>query len=61
MTKKKKEEKTDANHDDFENFEININKFGEIDSSINKDEINKFLNKFHQDKKIQDSHKSEEE
>ena len=42
-------------------FEININKFGEIDSSIQKEDINKFLNKFHQDKKIQDSNKSEEE
>lgn len=61
MAKDKKDNKSEKISENLEKFEININKFGEIDSSIQKEDINKFLNKFHQDKKMQDSNKSEEE
>lgn len=59
----KKKTKTDLNNEEgnLKKFEININEFGEIDSSVKKEDLNNFLNKFHQDSKIQDSKDSLEE
>jgi putative NADH-flavin reductase len=39
-------------HKDLEGFDIKINSFGEINSSIDIDQINKFLNKHVDDKKL---------
>ena len=46
-------------HDELKGFNININKFGELESSIQVDKLNEFLNENVEDKRIQD--KSEEE
>lgn len=52
MAKKQSKDDAEVRPEDLEKFEISINEFGEVDSSVKKEEINKFLNKFHQDKKI---------
>jgi len=39
-------------HKDLEGFDIRINSFGEITSSIGIDKINQFLNKHVDDKKL---------
>ncbi|MFQ3575151.1 MAG: hypothetical protein SNJ77_01825 [Cytophagales bacterium] len=47
---KKKEEKPKV-HPELEGFDFEINKFGEIRSTLNIDKINEFLNKQNSDKK----------
>jgi hypothetical protein len=56
MSKKnKKKEKTKPRvHKDLEGFEISINNFGEIQSNMDIEKINKFLNKKVDDKKLRD-------
>ncbi len=39
-------------HKDLEGFDIKINSFGEINASIDIDQINQFLNKHVDDKKL---------
>ncbi len=39
-------------HKDLDGFDIKINSFGEINSSIDIDRINQFLNKHVDDKKL---------
>ena len=41
-------------HEDLNGFELKVDEFGEIKSSLNIDEINKFLNKNVEDKKLRD-------
>jgi len=41
-------------HKELEGFDIRINSFGEITSSIDIDKINQFLNKNVDDKKLRD-------
>ena len=41
-------------HKDLAGFDIKINSFGEINSSIDIDKINQFLNKHVDDKKLRD-------
>jgi len=48
-----KEKKTKANKE-LAGFDIKINSFGEIKSNMKIDEINKFLNKTVDDKKLRD-------
>ena len=54
---KKKVKKTESDkpkvHDELKGFSININKFGELESSIKVDELNEFLNENVEDKRIQ--------
>lgn len=50
---KKKATKPKVNPE-LEGFEMNINKFGEIKSSMNIDDLNTFLNKNVEDKKLID-------
>lgn len=53
MSKKKENpDKKPKVHDDLEGFDIKINKFGEINSSMPIEELNKFLNKKVVDKKL---------
>jgi hypothetical protein len=55
--KKKQEKKTDnqANvHEELKGLEININPFGEIETNYDIKEINKFLNKHVDDKKLKE-------
>ena len=51
--KEQKEEKAKVHHD-LEGFDISINNFGEIKSSLSIDDINKFLNREVDDKKLRD-------
>ncbi len=55
MSKKKKKQKTKPRvHKDLDGFEISINNFGEIQSNMDIEKINKFLNKNVDDKKLRD-------
>ena len=57
MARKKKQEKKNnqANvHDELKGLEININPFGEIETNYDIQEINKFLNKHVDDKKLKE-------
>ena len=49
----KKEEKAKV-HKDLDGLDLNVDSFGEIKSSMSVDEINKFLNKNVEDKKLKD-------
>ncbi|WP_247237255.1 hypothetical protein [Telluribacter sp. SYSU D00476] len=58
---KKKQNDPDKNenekprvHKDLEGFDIQINTFGEINTSYDMDKINEFLNKNVDDKKLRD-------
>lgn len=53
MSKKEKKTKPSVNPE-LEGFEVNINSFGEIKSSLKIDELNDFLNKNVEDKKLKD-------
>ena len=52
--KKKKEDRKPKVHEDLEGFELKVDAFGEIKSNVNIDEINRFLNKNVDDKKLKD-------
>lgn len=53
MAKKKKTKKTAPKvHDDLKGFNININEFGEIQTNVNIEKLNTFLNKNVDDKKL---------
>ncbi len=51
--KKKKDTKARVNAQ-LDGFEVSVNKFGEIKSTLNIDRINEFLNKEVEDKKLVD-------
>ncbi len=51
MSKKKEKAKV---HEDLDGFELKIDTFGEIKSNLPIDELNKFLNKNVEDKKLKD-------
>lgn len=51
--KEQKEEKAKV-HEELDGFDISINTFGEIKSNLGIDEINKFLNREVDDKKLRD-------
>ena len=53
MQMAKKEEKAKV-HKDLDGLDLNVDSFGEIKSSMSVDEINKFLNKNVEDKKLKD-------
>ena len=48
-------------HQDLKGFDIKINTFGEMQSNLNIDKINTFLNDNVDDKKIETSNPLEEE
>ena len=52
--KKKKQDKEPDIHENLEGFEININEFGQIETSYKIDRVNEFLNKNVEDKKLVD-------
>ncbi|NNC95318.1 MAG: hypothetical protein HKN92_07120 [Chitinophagales bacterium] len=54
MPKKKPKKGKPKVHKDLEGFEININEFGELKSNTSVEELNKFLNKKVDDKKLRD-------
>ena len=62
MAKKKvdkKNEKPKVN-EELDGFDINVDPFGEIQSSLSIDKINQFLNKNVEDKKLKDREDIEE-
>ena len=54
MPKKKPTKGKPKVHKDLEGFEININEFGELITNTNVEDLNKFLNKNVDDKKLRD-------
>ncbi len=60
---KKKSQKIDSDkpkvHDELKGFNININKFGELESSIQVDKLNEFLNENVEDKRLQNTGEEE--
>ena len=54
MPKKKPQKGNPEVHDDLKGFDIKINEFGEITSSIGVDKLNNFLNENVVDKKLED-------
>lgn len=52
--RKKKDKQKPKVHKDIEGFEISINNFGEIQSNMDIEKINNFLNKNVDDKKLRD-------
>ena len=60
---KKKINKTEGDkpkvHDELKGFSININKFGELESSIKVDKLNEFLNENVEDKRLQNTAEEE--
>ncbi len=55
MSKKSKEEKQKPKvHKDLDGFEISVDAFGEIKSNLNIEDLNKFLNRNVEDKKLKD-------
>lgn len=59
MPNKKKQNQTRVNPN-LEGFDISVDKFGEINSSIDIDKVNKFLNRNVEDKKLKDRQDLEE-
>ena len=51
---KKKDKSTPKVNAELEGFNLNINSFGEISSTMDIDRINKFLNQNVEDKKLKD-------
>jgi len=57
MKRKKKDQKEDKNprvNPELEGFNIRVNTFGEITSTLTIDKINQFLNRHVKDKKLKD-------
>lgn len=54
MPKKKPKEGKPQVHDELKGFELNINEFGEIKSNMDPEQLNRFLNKNVEDKKLKD-------
>ena len=52
--RKLKEHEQPQVHEKLKGFELKIDKFGEIKSSLNIDQINQFLNENVKDKKLND-------
>ena len=60
MPKKKPKTGKPQLHKDLEGFEVNINEFGEITSTMDIQKINEFLNKNVDDKKFKEREDEEE-
>lgn len=54
MPKKKPQKGKPQVHKDLKGFEIQINKFGQITSNLNVEELNEFLNENVEDKKLKE-------
>ncbi len=61
MSKKKQEEQKPKVHEDLKGFDIKINQFGELTTSLNIDRLNTFLNEKTDDKKFKEKNLKEEE
>lgn len=61
MPKKMKKKGKPTVHEDLSGFDIKINPFGELQSNLDIDKINEFLNENMEDKKLVDRSNAEEE
>lgn len=61
MAKSKKEETGKQKKEELKNFDIKVNKFGEVITSHNIDEINEFLDEKVDDKKLSSDPSTQEE
>lgn len=52
-----KKKKKPPIHEELEGFDINVNSFGELESTLDIDKINEFLNNNLEDKKVPDDEK----
>ncbi len=52
MPKKMKKEGNPSVHEELDGFDIKINPFGELESNLNMDQLNTFLNEKVDDKKL---------
>lgn len=59
MPKKMKKKGKPAVHEELEGFDIKVNEFGEIQGNFNIDELNDFLNKNVEDKKLKSREEEE--
>jgi len=59
MPKKKAKEGKPEVHKDIDGFDININQFGEIKTTLNFEKLNAFLNKNVDDKKLREKDEKE--
>ncbi len=60
MSKKKSNKEKDPKvHEELKGFDLKINEFGEIISSMNIDKLNKFLDENVEDKKLIEKRKKE--
>ncbi len=55
------EQKKPGVHDELEGFDIKINEFGEITSSLDVEKVNQFLDQNVEDKKLKGRKPSDEE
>jgi hypothetical protein len=55
MPKKMKKKGKPIVHEELEGFDIKVNEFGQIQGNFKIDELNSFLNKNVEDKKLQSS------
>mgnify|MGYP000333159302 CR=1 FL=1 len=60
MTKKRVSGEKPKVHDELDGFDVTIDSFGEIKSTVDIDKINQFLNKNVDDKKLRDREDLEE-
>lgn len=60
MAKQPAKKKKPRVHKDLQGFEVSINQFGELNSNMNIEKINEFLNKNVDDKKLLDRDESGE-
>ncbi len=61
MSKRKRQSKRPLTHEELEGFQIQINEFGQIESTFGIDRINTFLNEHVEDKKLNESSDSASE
>jgi hypothetical protein len=59
MPKKKKKEGKPEVHENLEGFDIRINEFGEIITTLKTDELNEFLDETVDDKKLRERKEQE--
>ena len=55
MSEKKPKREKGQVHKEIQNFEIRINKFGQLEKSMSNEELNQFLNKNVLDKKLNEN------
>lgn len=60
MAKQPAKKKKPKVHKELDGFEVSINQFGELNSNMNIEKINEFLNKNVEDKKLIDRDESDE-